>query len=151
MISLNFVLTLSCQARNPQPFTCSVPLFLKNKGSVSLEIILDTGRENGLYEPELLKQIEETSAYLETLKVGEIFAGKAWSLTTILKETNRALNENRMEFYTIPENRNLIAQELLLFETAAPMIWRILQTAGFPKCVSWQKYLSGMPLPTQSS
>ena len=95
-----------------------MPLFLKNKGSVSLEIILDTGRENGLYDPELLKQIEETSAYLETLKVGEIFAGKAWSLTTILKETNRALNENRMEFYTIPENRNLIAQELLLFENS---------------------------------
>ena len=88
------------------------------KGSVSLEIILDTGRENGLYDPKLLNRIEETAAYLEALEIGEIFVGKAWSLTTILKETNRALNENRKEFYTIPEDKKLIAQELLLFENS---------------------------------
>jgi hypothetical protein len=88
------------------------------KGSVALEIILDTGRENGLYDPELLNRIEETIAYLETLKVGNIFVGKAWSLTTILKETHRALNENRKAFYTISQDRKLIAQELLLFENS---------------------------------
>ncbi len=88
------------------------------KGSVSLEIILDTGRENGLYDPKLLNRIEETAAYLEALEIGEIFVGKAWSLTTILKETNRALNENRKAFYTIPEDKKLIAQELLLFENS---------------------------------
>ena len=88
------------------------------RGSVSLEIIIDTGKENGLYDPDILNRMEKTAAYLETLKVGAVFAGKAWSLTTILKETNRALNENRQEFYAIPENKNLIAQELLLFENS---------------------------------
>jgi len=88
------------------------------RGSVSLEIIIDTEKENGLYDPDILNRIEKTVAYLEILEVGEVFAGKAWSLTTILKETNRALNENRPEFYTIPENKNLIAQELLLFENS---------------------------------
>ncbi|MBW1847989.1 MAG: MMPL family transporter, partial [Deltaproteobacteria bacterium] len=33
-------------------------------------------------------------------------------------ETNRALNENRKEFYAIPQNKKLIAQELLLFENS---------------------------------
>ena len=88
------------------------------KGSVALEIILDTGRENGLYDPDLLNRIEETIAYLEALKVGNIFVGKAWSLTTILKETHRALNENRPAFYTISRDKKLIAQELLLFENS---------------------------------
>ena len=88
------------------------------RGSISLEIIIDTGKENGLYDPGILNRFEETAAYLENLHVGEIFAGKAWSLTTILKETNRALNENRKEFYTIPQNKKLIAQELLLFENS---------------------------------
>jgi hypothetical protein len=88
------------------------------KGSVALEIILDTGRENGLYDPDLLNRIEKTIAYLETLKVGNIFVGKAWSLTTILKETHRALNENRPAFYAISQDQNLIAQELLLFENS---------------------------------
>ena len=88
------------------------------RGSISLEIIVDTEKENGLYEPDILNRLEESAKYLETLKVGEIFAGKAWSLTTILKEINRALNENRKEFYTIPQDRKLIAQELLLFENS---------------------------------
>ncbi|MBW2630387.1 MAG: MMPL family transporter [Deltaproteobacteria bacterium] len=88
------------------------------RGSVSLEIIIDTEKENGLYDPDILNRMEQTAAYLETLEVGKVFAGKAWSLTTILKETNRALNENRQEFYAIPENKSLIAQELLLFENS---------------------------------
>ena len=83
-----------------------------------MAIIIDTGKENGLYDPDLLNRMEETAAYLETLEAGKVFAGKAWSLTTILKETNRALHENRQEFYAIPQNRNLIAQELLLFENS---------------------------------
>ncbi|MDY6790756.1 MAG: efflux RND transporter permease subunit [Thermodesulfobacteriota bacterium] len=88
------------------------------RGSASLEIILDTGKENGLYDPDILTRMEKTAAYLETLEVGKVFAGKAWSLTTILKETNRALNENRKEFYAIPQDKKLIAQELLLFENS---------------------------------
>ena len=47
-----------------------------------------------------------------------IFDGKAWSITTILKESNKALNENRDAFYTIPEDKDLIAQEFLLFENS---------------------------------
>ncbi|GAG09659.1 unnamed protein product, partial [marine sediment metagenome] len=88
------------------------------RGSISLEIIVDTGKENGLYDLDILNRMEETAAYMETLEVGKIFVGKAWSLTTILKETNRALNENRKEFYTIPQDKKLIAQELLLFENS---------------------------------
>ncbi|UCF85005.1 MAG: MMPL family transporter [Desulfobacteraceae bacterium] len=88
------------------------------RGSISLEIVIDIGKENGLYEPDILNRLEETAAYLETLEVGKIFVGKAWSLTTILKETNRALNENRKEFYAVPQDKKLIAQEFLLFENS---------------------------------
>jgi predicted RND superfamily exporter protein len=86
------------------------------RGSLNLEVVIDTGKENGLYEPDILNRIEKAVAYVETLEFSEIFAGKAWSLTTILKEINQALNENRPEFYAVPQNRNLIAQEFLLFE-----------------------------------
>jgi predicted RND superfamily exporter protein len=88
------------------------------RGSISLELVIDTGKENGLYDPDILNRLEETAVYLETLEVGKIFVGKAWSLTTILKETNRALNENRKEFYIIPQDKKLIAQEFLLFENS---------------------------------
>jgi len=88
------------------------------RGSIGLEVVVDTGKENGLYDYDLLKRLDNTAAYLEKVHVDDIFVGKAWSLTTILKETHRALNENREEYYTIPSDRKLIAQELLLFENS---------------------------------
>lgn len=88
------------------------------RGSITLEIIVDSGVENGLYEPALLNKLDKTAVFLEGLEVDTVFVGKAWSLTTILKETNQALNENRSEFYVIPDNRDLVAQELLLFENS---------------------------------
>ena len=60
------------------------------RGSIGLEVVLDTGKENGLYDYDLLKRLDDTAAYLEKVHVDEIFVGKAWSLTTILKETHRA-------------------------------------------------------------
>ena len=86
------------------------------RGSLNLEVVIDTGKENGLYEPDILNRIEKAVVYTESLEFSEIFAGKAWSLTTILKEIHQALNENRPEFYAVPQNRDLIAQEFLLFE-----------------------------------
>ena len=35
-----------------------------------------------------------------------------------MKESNQALNENHAEFYSIPQSRLLVAQELLLFENS---------------------------------
>ncbi|MDC9714707.1 MAG: MMPL family transporter [Gammaproteobacteria bacterium] len=84
-------------------------------GSMTLEIIVDTGRENGLYEPEILQKIERTTNYLNTLKEGGIFVGKTITLVDVLKETNKALNANKAAFYKIPANKDLIAQELFLF------------------------------------
>jgi hydrophobe/amphiphile efflux-3 (HAE3) family protein len=90
----------------------------KMRGTVNLEIVIDTGRENGLYDPLILKRLEAAATYIETLDYGEVFAGKAWSLTAILKEINQALNENRSVYYNIPQNRDIVAQEFLLFENS---------------------------------
>ena len=88
------------------------------RGTLSLEIIIDTEKENGLYDPGTLNRIEKAIAFAETVENEDVFVGKAWSLTTILKEINQALNENRSEFYAIPQNRDLVAQEFLLFENS---------------------------------
>jgi hypothetical protein len=88
------------------------------RGSLNLEVIIDTGKENGLYQPALLNRIDKATAHIESLELEDLFVGKAWSLSTILKEINQALNENRSDYYTIPQNRDLIAQEFLLFENS---------------------------------
>ncbi|MBT3387001.1 MAG: MMPL family transporter [Desulfobacula sp.] len=88
------------------------------KGTTSLEVILDTKKENGLYEPNLLLKLENSSKEIENYKDKKVYVGKAWSITSVLKETNQALHENKAKYYIIPESRDLIAQELFLFENS---------------------------------
>ncbi len=88
------------------------------KGTISAEVILDTGEENGLYDPEVLAKMEQMRQAAESLDVSGVVVGKTVSVLEIVKETHQALNENRPEFYAIPTERDVIAQELLLFENS---------------------------------
>jgi predicted RND superfamily exporter protein len=98
--------------------TKEATIFLNEKmgGAASLELLIATGRENGFHEPELLRKLDRIALELEALEVGQLRAGKTLGLTDVVKETHRALNENRESFYEIPGERTLVAQELLLFE-----------------------------------
>jgi hypothetical protein len=88
------------------------------KGSLTLEVIIDTGETNGLYNPELLRVIDDVSQNINSISTGNMFVGKVISYIDVIKETNRALNENREEYYAIPDDPDLIAQEFLLFESS---------------------------------
>jgi len=88
------------------------------RGTISLEVVIDTGKINGLYDPDFLDRMETAAAHVEKLEFKDLYVGKAWSLTAILKEIHQALNENRPDFYRIPADPNLIAQEFLLFENS---------------------------------
>jgi predicted RND superfamily exporter protein len=86
------------------------------KGSFNIEIVFDTHRQHGLYEPDTLKQLEQVQHISESLVVGERPVGRASAVTDIIKKINQALNSERSSEYRIPDNRELIAQELLLYE-----------------------------------
>ncbi|MBT4287817.1 MAG: MMPL family transporter [Deltaproteobacteria bacterium] len=90
------------------------------KGSVSMEVVVSTKAENGLYDPEVLTSIEKiTNRATEiTNNQGIHLVGKTVSLADILKEIHKALNANDDDYYKIPDNKNLIAQEFLLFENS---------------------------------
>lgn len=87
-------------------------------GTVTAEVIVDTGRENGLYDLSVLKNLEHLTKEIGQLENGKIFAGKIISVVDILKEINQALHQNNSEHYIIPENQKLIPQEFLLFENS---------------------------------
>ncbi|MDH5219417.1 MAG: MMPL family transporter, partial [Gammaproteobacteria bacterium] len=87
-------------------------------GSTTVEIVVDTGKENGLYEPTIMNKIQMMHDQAVGLKYGEHEVSKVVSVVDILKESNRALHENKDEFYTIPQQRDLVAQELFLFENS---------------------------------
>jgi len=87
-------------------------------GTMFLEVVVDTGAENGIQSPELLERIERFQEFALALEGGEVRVGKTISITDVVKETHQALNENHPEFYAIPRGRALLAQELLLFENS---------------------------------
>ncbi len=88
----------------------------KLKGSVNVEVLVDTGRPQGLYEPGVLHLIEQAQYMAEEMIVSGRPSGRATSIVDIIKEVNQALNSGNPYEYRIPENRQLIAQELLLYE-----------------------------------
>ncbi len=90
----------------------------KMGGASSMEVVVDTHKENGLYDPAIMAGLATLGSEVAAMEQGELFVGKTMSLADILKEIHQALNENRPEFYTTPDDRQLIAQEFLLFENS---------------------------------
>ena len=92
----------------------------KMKGTLAIEVVIDTGVENGLFEPVVLNGLEKLAERLMAYKGKDpsMFVGKTISLVDMLKEINQALHENQIEHYAIPQDRQLIAQEFLLFENS---------------------------------
>lgn len=86
------------------------------RGTVSFDVVIDTGKVDGLYDPEFIKALEETVIKFSGYATEEMYVGKVLSLITVIKETNRALHSNNEEMYAVPDNRKLIAQELFLFQ-----------------------------------
>lgn len=89
-----------------------------NGGSVILEVTIDSGEPNGIQEPDLLRRIDEATKAIPKISAHGICAGKASSLSDMLKEINRALNGDQQDAYCIPKTHELVAQEMLLFESS---------------------------------
>ncbi len=88
------------------------------KGSISIEVVLDTHKENGVYDPHFLNTLDEVSKEIYTFKGENYFIGKIVNVADVLKEIHMALHENNDTFYAIPQDPDLIAQEFLLFENS---------------------------------
>ena len=103
------------------------------KGTVSMDIIINTQKENGLYDPKLLAKIDNVSKRIENFSTDKVTTGKAWSLAEILKETHQALHGNNPDFYTTPTDKALSAQELFLFSNSGSDDLEDFTDSGFTK------------------
>ena len=103
------------------------------KGSVTMEVIIDTKKDNGLYNSELLTKIDILRQKAEEIKNDKYFVGKGWSVAEVLKEIHRALHNNKQEYYAITKNNALIPQEFLLFENSGSDDLEDLVDSSFSK------------------
>ncbi|MCR9095227.1 MAG: efflux RND transporter permease subunit [bacterium] len=87
-------------------------------GTSAIEVVVDTGREDGLKEPAVLARLEEVDALVAEYRSSGARLSYSNSLVDIAKETHQALNANDAAYYVVPGDRRLLAQELLLFENS---------------------------------
>jgi len=97
----------------------------KFMGTTSINVILEGKENNTFTSPEVLKLAEkmmnETIAKFESI-------GGGISINDFLKRMNKVLNEDREEFNSIPDNSDLIAQYILLYEMSGDpdKLWEVV-------------------------
>ncbi len=81
-----------------------------------IEYSVPAGREGGIAEPEYLAGLEQFAAWLRTQpKVRHVYL-----LTDVVKQLNQNMSGDDPAYYRIPENPELAAQYLLLYELSLP-------------------------------
>ncbi|MBI9074395.1 MAG: RND family transporter [Desulfatibacillum sp.] len=88
------------------------------RGSLTMEVVVDTGMENGFYDPDRLQALSSLADKIEPYASEKVYVGQTQSVADIIKEINQALHENNPKFYTVPRDPALVAQEFLLFENS---------------------------------
>lgn len=87
-------------------------------GTIAVEVIIDTEKQDGLHDPEILNRIEKLSDKIIQIKNDELHVGKITSIIDIVKETNQALHGNDRAFYKIPQEKAAVSQVLFMFENS---------------------------------
>jgi len=80
-------------------------------GSMQISVVLDTGEEDGVKDPEVLQELVAIQEYLDSWDT----INHATSMADVIRELNQALWDGDPQAYTIPDSREAVAQQLLLF------------------------------------
>jgi predicted RND superfamily exporter protein len=89
---------------------------LTNFGMYPIEYSLPAQTSGGVSEPEYLAQLERFTAFLRT----QPEVTHVYSFSDIMKRLNKNLHGDDPDYYGIPEDRELAAQYLLLYELSLP-------------------------------
>ncbi|WP_045857670.1 efflux RND transporter permease subunit [Teredinibacter purpureus] len=99
------------------PFRASAEFMEKNlSGYVFMDFKLDSKSENGIVDPEFMRQAESFSNWLR-LKAEVAYVA---TYTDTIKKLNKNLHADNPEFYALPDNQSMAAQYLLLLEMSLP-------------------------------
>ena len=99
------------------PFRVSTDFMVENLTGVYVnDYSLDSGEEGGISNPDFLQDVEKLSKWLEA-QPGTVHVDR---FTTIMKRLNKNMHGDDQAHYTLPDDRGLAAQYLLLYEMSLP-------------------------------
>ncbi|MFA5938299.1 MAG: MMPL family transporter [Sinimarinibacterium sp.] len=85
-------------------------------GLYSIEFSLKSGEPNGIADPEYLRKVQAFADWWhENPKV--LYVG---TVTDVFKKLNKSMHGDDAQWYSLPDNRELAAQYLLLYEISLP-------------------------------
>lgn len=96
-------------------------------GSQEVSVVIDTGRRDGLKDPEVLRFMDRLQRFLE----GRPEVGVTSSLADLVKESYFTLRGDDPAFYTVPETSRAVAQVLLLYEMGGGEVTGSMATRDF--------------------
>lgn len=84
----------------------------------SYEVLVEYPDEDAMKSPERLKKMDELTERIGTLSMTKVSNGKprVSSVTKVIKEMNRTLNEDDPAYYIIPDDQDLVSQIMFLYE-----------------------------------
>ena len=82
------------------------------------EVLIEYSDEDAIKNPQVLKNMDILAERIGTLSQTKVSNGKprVSSVTKIVKEMNRTLNEDDPEAYIIPDDQDLVTQIMFLYE-----------------------------------
>ncbi len=99
-------------------FRRDADFMIKNlTGVMTIEFSIKSGEEGGVTSPEFLKKIEGFAAWAKSQKD----VVHVQTITDVMKRLNKSMNGDDPAFYRLPEDRQLAAQYLLLYELSLPL------------------------------
>jgi hypothetical protein len=88
------------------------------EGGTTLEVVVDSRRDDGLHDPALLERIDAVAERIRRSTGDLLPVSGILSINDVVKETNQALHGNDPAHYRIPSEREKLVQELFLFENS---------------------------------
>ena len=93
-------------------------------GTATIEVLLDTGRQDGVKDPALLKALDRFAA--EVLEKRKDLVTNATSLVNVAKDSHKNLAGGSEADYRIPDTKDEVSQVLLSFESADPATRKLI-------------------------
>jgi len=94
-------------------------------GTSTINLVLDSDDKGAFKNPDVLKAVDK----MQQAVVGNLeLAGNSFTLTDYVKRMNKVMNADDEAFNTIPDNSDLIAQYLLLYEMSGDPenLWKVV-------------------------
>ena len=90
---------------------------LKEYKGLGPQLVIQSGVESGINDPQFLKKVDELETWIESLP----HVNQVVSLLDVIKDVSQNLHGGKKEFYKIPTERREMAEDILFYSLSLPV------------------------------